>query len=65
MDGCMDGQTYGNSPLRSTGHRSFGATAQKATFTEPPMTLNLSDDKLRGLIEKPLFGQRPQRADVL
>lgn len=28
---------------------------KKATFTEPPMTLDLSDEELRGLVEKPLF----------
>ena len=33
----------------------IGAAAQKATFTEPPMTLDLSDEELRGLVEKPLF----------
>ena len=29
-DGQKDGQTSGNSPLCSTGHRPFGAAAQKA-----------------------------------
>ena len=28
-DGRKDGRTYGNSPLCSTGHRPFGAAAQK------------------------------------
>ena len=28
---------------------------KKTTFTEPPMTLDLSDEELRGLVEKPLF----------
>ena len=28
-DGRTDGRTYGNSPLCSTGHRPFGAAAQK------------------------------------
>ena len=29
MDGRTDGQTSGNSPLCPTGHRPFGAAAQK------------------------------------
>ena len=28
---------------------------KKTSFTKPPMTLALSDDELRGLVEKPLF----------
>ena len=32
-DGRKDGRTYGNSPLCSTGHRPFGAAAQKVSNT--------------------------------
>ena len=32
-DGRTDGRTYGNSPLCSTGHRPFGAAAQKTKKT--------------------------------
>ena len=31
-DGQTDGRTYGNSPLCPTGHRPFGAAAQKPSL---------------------------------
>ena len=42
-DGQMDGWTSGNSPLCPTGHRPFGAAAQKARY----MTCNSHDRSSR------------------
>ena len=40
-EGWKDGQTSRNSPLRPTGHRPFGAAAQKVVMT--PTVVKLYD----------------------
>ena len=60
-DGQTDGwtyvQTYGNSPLFPTGHRPFGAAAQKGTDKEFIV--------VAVVVVAVLFRLRPQRTDVL
>ena len=65
-DGCTDGRTYrrhtsGNSPLYPTGHRPFGATAQKVVHygIRALMELGITDfitiEKIRFSEEFPFF----------
>ena len=62
-EGRTDGRTYGNSPLCSTGHRPFGAAAQKEEEEEEgegeisPMCKSID--------LRPLWGRGPKMDFVL
>ena len=54
MDGRMDGRTYENSPLCPTGHRPFGAAAQKVV-----LKLKVPEFFLQNLIPLLVYNQGP------